>query len=323
MARLPKDGGPHFNRLVFEASPYLQQHARNAVDWYPWAQEALDKARREDKPIFLSIGYATCHWCHVMERECFEDTEVAALINAHFVPIKVDREERPDIDQVYMTACQAATGGGGWPLTAFLDQDLNVFFVGTYFPKTGGSNRPGLMDLLPRIVSVWKNQRDELTQSATRLTQHLQKLSSHPSQGKLTMQSLDRSFQNLKSAFDTQAGGFGRAPKFPTPQNLSFLLRYWKRTQNQEALEMVEKTLTAMRRGGIYDQIGFGFHRYSTDRNWLVPHFEKMLYDQALLTNAYLETYLATGNEFYANTALEGLVEAMHEQHDLARGRVL
>lgn len=305
LAALPEDGGPEFNRLVFEASPYLQQHARNPVDWHPWSEESFDKARAANKPVFLSIGYATCHWCHVMERESFEDVEVAALINEFFVPIKVDREERPDIDHVYMTVCQVATGSGGWPLTAFLDHDKHVFFVGTYFPKHGGFNRPGLMELLPRAAEVWRTHRKNLHDTAKNLNAQLQHLNRQGPGTDLTDAVLHQSFDMLASAHDARHGGFGGPPKFPTPQNLRFLLRFARRTGQASATDMATRTLLAMRRGGIYDHLGFGFHRYATDSQWLVPHFEKMLYDQALITQAYVDGFLATGDPRFAQTARE------------------
>ncbi|MBU0677593.1 MAG: thioredoxin domain-containing protein [Verrucomicrobia bacterium] len=302
---LPPDGGEKFNRLVFSQSPYLLQHAANPVDWYPWGKEAFEKALKEDKPVFLSVGYSTCHWCHVMERESFEDEEVAALMNKFFVCIKVDREERPDIDKVYMDVTQALTGGGGWPMTVIMTPDKKPFFAGTYFPKNGRFGRPGLMQLLPQLGAAWKNDRAKVMEAADGITQELQKsVPSKPGPAP-TPSTLTKAFEQLRSSFDSEHGGFSRAPKFPVPHNLMFLLRYWKRTGDPAALQMVEKTLREMRAGGIFDHIGFGFHRYSTDPEWLVPHFEKMLYDQALLAMAYVETYQATGNEFYARTARE------------------
>lgn len=287
------------NKLITEKSPYLLQHAYNPVDWYPWGEEAFNKARQEDKPIFLSIGYSTCHWCHVMEKESFEDEQVAELLNKDFVCIKVDREERPDVDAVYMSVCQALTGGGGWPLTVLLTTDRKPFYAGTYFPKDSRYNRPGLLELLPRIVTLWREKRDELINSSIEITSSLeQQTQGHF--GELPGQDiLDKAFAQFSSRFDSVYGGFGNAPKFPTPHNFLFLLRYYKRTGEKKALEMVEKTLRALRLGGIYDHIGFGFHRYSTDRQWVLPHFEKMLYDQAMLVIAYAELYQLTGNLFY------------------------
>ncbi|MFN2113023.1 MAG: thioredoxin domain-containing protein [Anaerolineales bacterium] len=302
--KLPPDGGSHYNRLVFEKSPYLLQHAANPVDWHPWGEEAFELARDQDKPVFLSIGYATCHWCHVMEKESFEDPDTAETINRHFIPIKVDREERPDIDQIYMAVCQAVIGSGGWPLTVLLTADKKPFFVGTYFPRESRFGRTGLLELLPKAADLWANKREELLNSAEALTEHLR--DSNPTgQGRLEAGLFHKAYRQLESRFDELHGGFGSAPKFPTPHNLVFLLRYWKLTGEGRALEMVEKTLTKMRLGGMYDQVGFGFHRYSTDPAWRLPHFEKMLYDQALLALAYLEAYQATSNERYADIAHE------------------
>jgi len=293
------------NRLIKEKSPYLLQHAHNPVDWYAWREEAFEKARLENKPIFLSIGYSTCHWCHVMERESFEDAEVAALMNDSFVPVKVDREERPDLDHVYMTVCQMMTGSGGWPLTIIMTPDKRPFFAATYIPKENRFGRTGMMELIPRIDMVWKTRRGDVLESAGSITEALRHLEKEDHGEELTREVLDRAFQELAERFDSAYGGFSGAPKFPSPHNLSFLLRYWKRSGKGEALAMVEKTLQELRRGGIFDQVGFGFHRYSTDKEWLVPHFEKMLYDQAMLAIAYLEAYQATNNEFYADTARE------------------
>ncbi len=303
---LPPDGGPEYNRLVFEKSPYLLQHARNPVDWYPWGEAAFEKARRENKPIFLSIGYSTCHWCHVMEHESFEDPEVAKLLNKYFVSIKVDREERPDVDNVYMTVCQAMTGSGGWPLTIVMTPDKKPYFAGTYFPKESRFGRPGMLDLVPRLGQAWQTRREELTADAERVTSGLQRLVAGQPGGQLGPDTLEAAFTDLSRQFDELHGGFGAQDnKFPTPHNLTFLLRHWKRGGNAHSLEMVEMTLRAMRAGGIFDQVGFGFHRYSTDPQWLVPHFEKMLYDQALLIIAYTEAYQATGKQEYAQTVRE------------------
>jgi len=305
IAGLPSDGGPSYNRLVFEKSPYLLQHAANPVDWRPWGEEAFAEARQQDKPVFLSVGYSTCHWCHVMEHESFEDDEVAALMNEHFIAIKVDREERPDIDNVYMTVTQAMTGSGGWPMTVVMTPDKKPFFAGTYFPKEGRQGRPGMMQLVPHLSDAWKKQRDKVNELADRITTNLHQLTSGSPGEALDASVLDKAYQMLAGQFDTEQGGFGRAPKFPVPHNLSFLLRYWKRSGEPKALAMVEKTLEAMRLGGVYDQIGLGTHRYATDRVWLLPHFEKMLYDQALLAIAHVEAYQATGKEIYARTARE------------------
>ena len=293
------------NRLAKEKSPYLLQHADNPVDWYPWCDEAFEKAKSEDKPVFLSIGYSTCHWCHVMAHESFEDEKVAELMNDTFVCIKVDREERPDIDGIYMTVCQMVTGSGGWPLTIIMTPDKKPFFAGTYFPKGNRFGRAGLLEIIPQIKNYWINKREEVFKSADEISSALTRTTIAKSGNNLTIDVLDKAFNNFRSRFDSKHGGFGNAPKFPTPHNLLFLLRYWKRTDNEEASEMVKKTLTEMRKGGIYDHLGYGFHRYSTDEQWLVPHFEKMLYDQALLILAYTEAYQITKIELFKKTAKE------------------
>ncbi len=307
LAKLPPDGGEKWNRLVFEQSPYLLQHAANPVNWFPWGEAAFEEARRRDVPIFLSIGYATCHWCHVMERESFEDPEVAAMMNAAFVCIKVDREERPDIDTDYMAVTQAMTGSGGWPMTVVMTPDKKPFFAGTYFPKNGNYGRPGMMDLIPAIEKAWKEQRQAVTDSADQIVATMRQRSTATDSTSATLneKTLEAGYRQLTSRYDAELGGFGNAPKFPTPQNIRFLLRYYRRAQDEKALQMAEKNLSAMRAGGIYDHVGFGFHRYSTDRQWLVPHFEKMLYDQALLAIAYTEAYQATGKKEYRQTAEE------------------
>jgi uncharacterized protein len=301
----PEDGSKARNRLSLEKSPYLLQHAANPVDWYPWGEEAFARASREDKPVFLSIGYATCHWCHVMAHESFEDEEVAALLNRDFVCIKVDREERPDLDSVYMTACQLMTGQGGWPLTIIMTPDRKPFYAATYIPRERRGPAPGLLELLPQIADLWRKERGHIDSTAGRIL------------GKLTGQSMaglsrdpdadlvEDGFNELAARFDPVYGGFGHAPKFPAPHTLLFLLRYWHRTGTTRALSMVERTLDALRDGGICDQAGGGFHRYSTDAQWKVPHFEKMLYDQALLLMAYTEAFQATGNPAYRETAEE------------------
>jgi uncharacterized protein YyaL (SSP411 family) len=304
------------NHLADEKSPYLLQHAMNPVDWYPWGPEAFEKALAEDKPVFLSIGYSTCHWCHVMERESFEDDEVAALLNETFVCIKVDREERPDIDAVYMDAARILSGGGGWPLTIVMTPDKQPFFAATYLPKTSRFGRPGMMELIPRIAELWSCRRDELVDTAGRVTLALRSQAASSSGAELGTDVMDEAYRQLRSAFDAEKGGFGDAPKFPSPHQLLFLLRHWNRTGETEALAMVETTLRAMRRGGIYDHVGFGFHRYSTDAEWLLPHFEKMLYDQALLTMAYTEAYLATGDVDYERTAREILRYVLRDMTD-------
>jgi len=294
-----------YNRLIHEKSPYLLQHADNPVEWYPWGEEAFEKARQEDKPIFLSIGYSSCHWCHVMEHESFEHPQVAALMNDAFVSIKVDREERPDIDDVYMAVAQMMTGRGGWPLNIIMTPDRVPFFAATYIPKESRWGQVGMLSLIPVIKERWETQRNELLNVAERVTGTLQRMSQGAPGDELSESTLELAFQQLSQRFDAQHGGFGSAPKFPTPHNLLFLLRYWKRTGNEGALHMVEQTLQAMRRGGVFDHVGLGFHRYSTDAHWLLPHFEKMLYDQAMLAMAYSEAYQATGNEAYQQTAEE------------------
>ncbi len=293
------------NRLINEKSPYLLQHAHNPVDWHPWGDEAFKTAEREDKPVFLSIGYSTCHWCHVMARESFEDKSIAGLINSAFVPVKVDREERPDLDSIYMTICQMLTGSGGWPLTIIMTPDKKPFFTGTYIPKNTRFGRTGLMELIPRIRDVWANRRTDVIDTADKIISALKKVEDPAPGPDIDMTVMERAFHELSQHFDRLNGGFGNEPKFPSPHNLLFLLRHWNRTGNRDALEMVEKTIHSMRRGGIYDQIGFGLHRYSTDREWLVPHFEKMLYDQAMFALSCLETCQATGLDYYAHVARE------------------
>ncbi len=301
------------NRLINEKSPYLLQHAYNPVDWYPWGDKAFERAQEEDKPIFLSIGYSTCHWCHVMEKESFEDPEVAEMMNEWVISVKVDREERPDLDHIYMTVCQLLTGSGGWPLNIMMTPGKRPYFAATYIPKQTRFGRTGMKDLIPRLAQVWTEQRNEVIDSAEKIVAALNSLESNGSEGELDASVLDTAYQQLAQRFDEKHGGFGEAPKFPTPHNLLFLLRHWKRTGDPKALEMVEKTLKNMRWGGIYDQVGFGFHRYSTDQTWLVPHFEKMLYDQALLVMAYAEAYQATGKEEYQETAREILIYVLRD----------
>ncbi|HEX9634799.1 MAG TPA: thioredoxin domain-containing protein [Candidatus Limnocylindria bacterium] len=299
---------PHTNRLARETSPYLLQHAHNPVDWYPWGPEALDRARVEDKPIFLSIGYSACHWCHVMERESFEDESLAELLNRDFVSIKVDREERPDLDDVYMAAVQAMTGGGGWPMSVFLTPDLEPFFGGTYFPPEDRHGMPGFPRVLAAIADAYRNRRDEVRAQGRELASHIrQQLDVSPGQSDPERGQLDAAVGRLARAFDSEHGGFGGAPKFPAPMTLEFLLRAWRRSGDAATLGMVTDTLDRMAEGGIYDQIGGGFARYSTDARWLVPHFEKMLYDNALLAHCYLEAYRATGTDRYARVARETL----------------
>ncbi|MFW6102247.1 MAG: thioredoxin domain-containing protein [Chloroflexota bacterium] len=301
------------NHLTNETSPYLLQHAHNPVDWYPWGPEAFEKAQGENKPIFLSIGYSTCHWCHVMAHESFEHPEVARLMNQAFISIKVDREERPDIDSVYMSACQVMTGSGGWPLSIIMTPDKKPFFAGTYIPRKSRFGLIGMLELIPHIRELWETRRGEALSLSDRIATVLQQASPDTPGEELDEATLDLTYEQLGQRFDGRHGGFGSAPKFPTPHNLLFLLRYWKRGSNQKALDMVEKTLQTMRRGGIYDHIGFGFHRYSTDSQWLVPHFEKMLYDQAMLAMAYTEAYQATRKEDYGKTAREILTYVLRD----------
>ncbi|HEY9206982.1 MAG TPA: thioredoxin domain-containing protein, partial [Candidatus Methanoperedens sp.] len=299
------------NRLFSEKSPYLLQHAYNPVDWYPWGQEAFEKAKNEDKPVFLSIGYSSCHWCHVMERESFEDDEVAKLMNETFVSIKVDREERPDIDGIYMKVCQVMTGSGGWPLNILMTPDKKPFLALTYVPKESKFGRAGMLEMIPRIRDMWKKNRRGAENLASQVISSLKEV--HAPRGTLDKDVLNTAYEQLLEIFDERYGGFGEAPKFPTPHNLTFLLRYFRRTGDIMALRMVERTLTGMRMGGIYDHVGFGFHRYSTDVAWVVPHFEKMLYDQALLAMAYAEAYQATGDEEYGKTAREILTYVIRD----------
>lgn len=291
------------NRLAGEKSPYLLQHAANPVDWYPWGDEAFERAVREDKPVFLSIGYATCHWCHVMAHESFEDPVVASLLNTEYICIKVDREERPDIDSVYMAASQLMTGQGGWPLTIFMTPDKRPFFAATYIPKIRRVRAPGLLDLLPRIAEIWHNDRDHVILSARKILDELAVRDAAGASREPESGLMDDGYEELARQFDSDNGGFGGAPKFPAPHMILFLLRYWHRTGTPRAREMAEQTLDAISRGGICDHVGGGFHRYSIDAQWNVPHFEKMLYDQALLLMAYTEAWQATGKPAYREMA--------------------
>jgi len=293
------------NRLSNEQSPYLLQHADNPVDWYPWGKEAFEKAKELDRPIFLSIGYSTCHWCHVMEHESFEDDSVAKLLNDSFISIKVDREELPEIDHVYMSVCQAMTGGGGWPLTIVMTPEKEPFFAGTYFPKDKRGGRSGLFQILPMIADAWTSKRQDIMTSVGQVKNYLNQLNSKPAGNNFSTELITRAYDQFRNGFDEEYGGFFRAPKFPSPHNLIFLMRYYHSFDNKIALDMATKTLKQMRLGGIYDHIGFGFHRYSTDRHWFVPHFEKMLYDQAMIAMAYTEAYHITGDEIFAQTARE------------------
>ena len=293
------------NHLKNQTSPYLLQHAENPVNWYPWCKEAFERAETEDKPIFLSIGYSTCHWCHVMAHESFEDTEIAEILNQYFISIKVDKEERPDIDSIYMSVCQAFTGSGGWPTTIFLTPHKEPFFAGTYFPKTAGYGQIGLKELLLAIQEKWKNDRGELLKSAEEVLTFLRRRSVAHKSGDTAVQPqlISAAFEIFRRTFDKTYGGFGDAPKFPTPHNLLFLMQYYEKSHEEEALKMAEKTLLQMYRGGMFDHIGGGFSRYSTDRYFLAPHFEKMLYDNALLILAYCKAYEITGKQIYRDVA--------------------
>lgn len=303
--QLPADGGELYNRLIFSASPYLLQHAENPVDWYPWGEEAFARALREDKPIFLSIGYATCHWCHVMAHESFADNEVAAFLNRHFIAIKVDREERPDIDAQYMAVAQLMTGGGGWPLTIVMLPDKRPFYAATYLSKLRHYGMPGLLDVLPRINDLWRTERSRLEQHCAVVMDGLREAPEVADEQAEPQQLADQATAQLRRMYDTEQGGFGTAPKFPMPLYHLFLLQQWRTMGDASLQEMVSTTLYQMRLGGIYDQIGFGFHRYSVDRQWLVPHFEKMLYDQALMALVYLEAGKDMGNPFFVAVAEE------------------
>jgi uncharacterized protein YyaL (SSP411 family) len=302
------------NHLAQETSPYLLQHVNNPVDWYPWGEEAFSRARAENKPVLLSIGYSACHWCHVMAHESFENTEIAGLMNQNFINIKVDREERPDIDSIYMEAVQALTGGGGWPLTVFLTPQGKPFYGGTYFPPEDRHGMPGFPEVLRAAADAYRNRCSDIEQAVKEL---LAAMSGHKNPRAaiepLTADILGKAYMALKQEFDVQNGGFGTAPKFPQPLALEFLLRYSPRAQNSGPLEMLELTLEKMAKGGIYDQLGGGFHRYATDSRWLVPHFEKMLYDNALLSHVYLHGYLATGKQLYRRIAEETLDYVLRE----------
>ena len=301
------------NRLVHEKSPYLLQHAYNPVDWYPWGEEAFRKAREEDKPVFLSVGYATCHWCHVMERESFEDPHMAELLNRHVISIKVDREERPDIDRVYMAVCQTLTGRGGWPLTVFMTPDGTPFFAGSYFPKTRRMGMPGFEDVVLHLSGLWRNNREAVVKAGEQIAGGVQPGGPKEAAPAPGVRVLRAAYDQLAHSFDGEKGGFGPAPKFPTPHRLTFLLRWQAREPRSNASLMLESTLDAMRSGGMFDQVGFGFHRYSVDDRWLVPHFEKMLYDQALLALAYIEAFQATGNARRGRVAREILTYVLRD----------
>ena len=310
----------HVNRLSEQTSPYLLQHAHNPVDWFPWGAEAFARARGEDKPVFLSIGYSTCHWCHVMERESFEDEATAALLNEHFVSIKVDREERPDIDETYMKLVQLMTGSGGWPLSVFMTADGQPFYGGTYFPPESRYGRPGFKEVLQAIAESWRHRREELLYSSGRIIDALKEVEPPGVPAGLSEDVLRQAVTDLAGRFDGVNGGFGDAPKFPQPSVLSLLLRWWYRSADTQTLEMVTKTLDAMMSGGIHDHLGGGFHRYSTDVQWRVPHFEKMLYDQALLAIVYTQAYQVTARGDYASVARRTLDYALRDMTDPGGG---
>ena len=309
------------NKLIDETSPYLLQHAHNPVDWYPWGDEAFEKARAEDKPVLVSIGYSACHWCHVMEHESFEDEATARVMNEHFVNIKVDMEERPDVDQIYMTFVQLTTGRGGWPMNVFITPDKLPFFGGTYFPPEQRYGMPSWQQILMSIAEAWRERRDELMHSANEILGELRRVGiTEFSSAALDTDQLDMAFQSFVRSFDKTNGGFGGAPKFPPSMSLEFLLRYWKRTGNTEALDMAVFTARKMAEGGIYDQIGGGFHRYAVDAIWLVPHFEKMLYDNAQLIEIYVHLYQITEDELFKNVAIETLEYVRREMLDPSGG---
>jgi hypothetical protein len=303
----------HSNRLIGERSPYLLQHSRNPVDWYPWGEEAFERARAEEKPVFLSVGYFACHWCHVMAKESFEDDDVAELLNESFVSIKVDREERPDIDALYMRACQVMTGAGGWPLTIVMTPDRKPFFAATYIPKRNAYGRVGLLELLPRIRDMWRGKRPELLASAEQLTGALEDRVQQRGDAILGDDIVRACFEELRASFDRKCGGFGGAPKFPSAHHLMFLMRYYWRFGDPLALAMVEKTLAGMRMGGIHDHVGGGFHRYATDAAWRLPHFEKMLYDQALISLACVEAWQLLGKPYLRSLAESTLDYAIRD----------
>jgi len=304
----------HTNRLIHETSPYLLQHAHNPVDWYPWGEEALNRSRKEDKPILLSIGYSSCHWCHVMEKESFENETIAQIMNERFINIKVDREERPDLDEIYMNAVQVMTGSGGWPMTVFLTPDLVPFHAGTYFPPEDRRGMPGFPKVLVIVSDYYRSHREEVHKVEEQVKHTLHQLTEIvPTQETMDAKIFSKAYEALENQFDPIYGGFGKAPKFPNSMALSFLLRYWKNIRIKKSLEMVENTLEKIAKGGIYDHLGGGFHRYSVDDRWLIPHFEKMLYDNALLSRTYFEAYQATRKEMYRGVAQEILNFVLRE----------
>src|SRR6266481_219351 len=317
---LREDGAPRWtNRLALETSPYLLQHAHNPVDWRPWGEDAFAAAGALERPVFLSVGYATCHWCHVMEHESFEDLEIAQILNEKFVPVKVDREERPDVDAIYMQAVQMLTQHGGWPMSVFLTPEGKPFFAGTYFPARDGQRgaRVGFGSILQELDRVWREERPRASQSAEQIAQAVQQsLAADAPAGLPELHVLHGAIRYYAQVFDAREGGVRRAPKFPSSMNVRFLLRYWKRTGDEQALAMARLTLEKMALGGIYDQVGGGFHRYSTDARWLVPHFEKMLYDNALLVPAYVEAWQATGEPFFRDVAADVLEYVGREMTD-------
>ena len=312
----------HTNALIREKSPYLLQHAHNPVNWLPWGEAAFEQARRQDKPIFLSVGYSTCHWCHVMERESFESEAIAGILNQDFISIKVDREERPDVDRVYMYFVQAFSGNGGWPMSVWLTPALKPFFGGTYFPPDSRYGRPGFSSVLEQIAGAWRQNREKIESSSVEILEQLRRVAGENASGgeSLGRETLDLAFQQFRRSFDPRWGGFGGAPKFPRPVTLGFLFRYHALTGNQEALEMVTETLLAMARGGMHDHLGGGFHRYSVDQRWFVPHFEKMLYDQAQLAVSYLEAYQLTGEAVLAETARRLFAYVLRDMTDAEGG---
>ncbi len=311
----------HTNALIDEKSPYLRQHAQNPVAWLPWGEAAFEKARKEDKPIFLSVGYSTCHWCHVMAHESFEDEGVAEILNRDFVPVKVDREERPDVDRIYMLFVQASTGSGGWPMSVWLTPELKPFFGGTYFPPDSRYGRPGFRDVLQHLARAWQQEREKVEGSSTQVVEQLRSIANSASAGTGPGPELfDAAFWQFRRMFDSKWGGFGNAPKFPRPVVLNYLLRYYSAKNNPEALDMVTATLRGMAAGGMHDHLGGGFHRYSVDERWFVPHFEKMLYDQAQLAVAYLEAYQVTHEPKFAATARDIFSYVMRDLTDPSGG---